>query len=100
MRGKQGKATRDAEAGDGSLVVHYLIAAGQTWIMSTPCPEGDMDWDCDVDFKDFARMAANWLEHNTPKYLFTKGNFASIRGLCSVWYRPWTLIEYNVIIAR
>jgi len=55
-----------AYGGDGALVVYYFIDTGQTWIMATPCPEGDMDWDCDVDFFDFAKMAANWLDVNNP----------------------------------
>jgi len=31
-----------------------------------PCPVGDLDGDCDVDFDDFARMAANWLVGTGP----------------------------------
>ncbi|MFZ0034671.1 MAG: right-handed parallel beta-helix repeat-containing protein [Sedimentisphaerales bacterium] len=27
----------------------------------SPCPTGDLDGDCDVDFKDFAILAENWL---------------------------------------
>ena len=27
----------------------------------SPCPAGDLDGDCDVDFKDFAILANNWL---------------------------------------
>jgi hypothetical protein len=27
----------------------------------SPCPAGDLDGDCDVDFKDFAILAENWL---------------------------------------
>ena len=27
---------------------------------------GDIDGDCEVDFKDFAIMALHWLEYNQP----------------------------------
>ena len=33
---------------------------------SSPCPVGDLDGDCDNDFFDFARFAANWLEGTEP----------------------------------
>jgi len=37
-------------------------------IMATnsPCPPGDLDGDCDVDFDDFAVLAENWLQGVTP----------------------------------
>jgi hypothetical protein len=30
------------------------------------CPVGDLDGDCDVDFNDVARLAANWLVGTEP----------------------------------
>jgi hypothetical protein len=38
----------------------WLIAPANT--STKPCPAGDLDFDCDVDFKDLAILADNWLK--------------------------------------
>lgn len=42
----------------------WLLAPLQT--SDSPCPRGDLDFDCDVDLLDFAILAGNWLEGVNP----------------------------------
>ena len=42
----------------------WLLAPLQT--SNSPCPRGDLDYDCDVDLLDFSILAENWLEGVNP----------------------------------
>ena len=44
----------------------YLAATPSVSNYQNPCPKGDLDGDCDVDFHDFAILAASWSVATEP----------------------------------
>jgi nitrous oxidase accessory protein NosD len=44
----------------------YLAAPPSVSNYQNPCPLGDLDGDCDVDFHDFAFLAASWPTKDQP----------------------------------